>query len=265
MYYPYMDIITKYIPKEYLALKINYLRDMLSSLPAVRISKRKRYGVIEQRCICENHNYSINSKNGKRLYEIAVQRKGLELLLSKYENEWRCAFQGTIPDDIIPKNIIRTINPNNPNISSGMDSEFFYSLKNDANPNFREHKKFPFNGVLYRSKAEAEIARFYTEQGIPFKYEPEIHLDGMAKPYHPDFVLLIKEINCCKIHEHLGIMSSSDYIRDNKIKLTNYLNAGLLPGYDIFFTYQIEDMLFSTKSIMPILNTVIYNSLISSL
>lgn len=259
-----MDIITKYIPKEYLALKINYLKDKLSSLPVVRISERRRYGSIEQRCICDKHNYSLNSKNGKRLFEIAERRKELELLLSKYENEWKCYFQGSTPEDIIPKNIIRTLNPNNPYLSSVMDSEFFDSLKNDANPNYREFKKYPYNGILYRSRAEAEIARFYTELGIPFKYEPEIYLDGMAKPYYPDFVLLIKEINCCKIHEHLGMLNSSDYLRDNKIKITNYMNAGLIPGYDVFFTYQIEDLIFNTKIIMPTLNSVIYQSLISA-
>jgi len=259
-----MDIITRYIPKEYLALKINYLRANISELPTVRFSDRKRYGKIEKRCICNNHNYSLNSFKAKQLCEMALKRNELELLLGSYESMWRQSFQGSVPEDISPRNVIRTINPNNPGLSSIMDSKFFESLKNDANPNYREYKKYPYNGVLYRSKAEAEIARFYTEAEIPFKYEPEIYLDGMVKPYHPDFVLLIKEINCCKIHEHLGIMNSSDYVRDNKIKVTNYLNAGLLPGYDVFFTYQVEDMVFSVKSIMPTLNNVIYNSLIST-
>ena len=258
-----MEIITKYIPKEYLALKINYLRGLLAGLPAVRFSNRKRYGKIEKRCISENHNYSINSPQGRHLCEIAGRQIELQSLLDIYESEWKFSFQGSIPEDIIPKNISRTINPNNPHLSAVMDSEFFDSLENDANPNYREYKKIPYNGIMYRSKTEADIAKFYTEHGIPFKYEPEIYLDGMIKPYYPDFVLLIKELNCCKIHEHLGLLNSSDYVRENKIKVTNYLNAGLIPGYDVFFTYQAEDIVFSTKNIMPTLNSVIYNSLIS--
>ena len=259
-----MEIISKYIPKEYLALKINYLQTMLSILPDVRITQRKRYGKMEMRCITGNHNYSISSTQGKHFSEIAAKRHELMSLLGIYEAEWKASFGDPVPKDIMPVKTHRIINPNNPALTQVLDSNYFDSLQNDANPNYREFKRFPYNGIMYRSKAEAEIAKFYTEYGIPFKYEPAIYLDGMNKPYHPDFVMLIKEIDCCKFHEHLGMLNSSDYLRENKIKLTNYINAGLVPWLDVFFTYNIDDIRFNVKSLMPTLNNIIYNSLITS-
>ncbi|MBR5181388.1 MAG: hypothetical protein IKW88_03980 [Clostridiales bacterium] len=259
-----METITRYIPREYLALKINYLKDLLKSMPDVRIANRKRYGKIEKRCLIGSHNYALDNPRVRSLSEIATKRQEIERFINLYETDWKEHFTDSVPANLIPRSIPRTLNPNNPSLSVLMDKQFFDSLKNDANPYYREFKKVPYNGILYRSQAEAEIARFYTENSIPFKYEPEIYLDGMQKPYHPDFVMLIKEINSCKIHEHLGMLNSSDYLRDNKIKITNYLNAGLVPGHDLFFTYGNENMIFSVDEIMPMLNSIIYNSLISS-
>ena len=259
-----MEINSKYIPREYLALKINYLKQLLNKMPDVRIADRKRYGKTEKRCLIGSHNYALNNPKVRRLCEIAINRQEIERLLDHCETEWQEHFSGSVPENIVPRSIPRTLNPNNPALSTLMDKQFFDSLKNDANPYYREFKKVPYNGILYRSQAEAELARFYTENGIPFKYEPEIYLDGMQRPYFPDFVTLIKEINSCKFHEHLGMLSSSDYLRDNKIKVTNYLNAGLLPGHDLFFTYGNDDMVFSVDGIMPMLNSIIYNSLISA-
>lgn len=259
-----MEIYSRYIPREYLALKINYLRGRLAEMPEVRIANRKRYGRIEKRCLFDRHNYALDNPRAKQLCEMATIRQKNGQLLNCYEAEWREHFCDNVPQNIMPRSIPRTLNPNNPALSRLMDKEFFDSLKNDANPYYREHKKIPYNGILYRSQAEAEIARFYTENDIPFKYEPEICLDGMQKPYHPDFVLLIQEINSCKIHEHFGMMNSTDYLRENKIKITNYLNAGLIPGHDLFFTYGNESMAFSVNELMPMLNSIIYSSLISA-
>ena len=260
-----MEIYTKYIPREYLALKINFLKGLLNEMPDARIADRKRYGKIEKRCLFGGHNYALDNPRAKRICEIATKRQEIVQQLDYCETEWKKHFADSIPKDIIPRSVPRILNPNNPSLSVLMDKQFFASLKNDANPYYREFKKVPYNGTLYRSQAEAEIARFYTENGIPFKYEPEIYLDGMQKPYFPDFVMLIQEINSCKFHEHLGMLNSSDYLRDNKIKITNYLNAGLIPGHDLFFTYGNDDMVFSVDEIMPTLNSIIYNSLISAL
>ena len=41
---------------------------------------------------------------------------------------------------------------------------------------------YPFNGIQYRSDVERQIAIGYTEMNVPFKYEPELWLEGMKRP-----------------------------------------------------------------------------------
>ena len=63
-----MNIIDKYIPREYLALKINYCRRLLEQLPKAKIHERMLDGSPKQRIIAGKHRYSLNSLPGKDLY-----------------------------------------------------------------------------------------------------------------------------------------------------------------------------------------------------
>jgi len=147
------------------------------------------------------------------------------------------------------------------NDSVTLDRKFFDGLKNDANPYHPESKTFYYNGTYYRSASEADIARFYTEQGIPFKYEPEIWLKDLNKPVFTDFVILIRELDLCKFHEHFGMKNSGDYNRITATKYNNYSGAGLLPELDIFYTYDTGDVPFDIRSLHTKLNSVVYDSL----
>ena len=260
-----MDIFTPYIPREYLALKINYLRSILSDAPEIKVITRKRGDKTEQRCIVNGHSYIATGKIGRPLFKksafIAKSRKELDLLTAL----WNTSFVQEVPDDIRPINSERILNPGNPSLRIRMDWDFFKSLKNDSNSAHPETKKYPYNGIYYRSRAEARIAKFYTEHNIPFKYEPEIYLDGYSRPVYPDFVIFIKELNCCKFHEHLGLLQFDKYKKDVQFKFTAFTNSGLIPEYDFFYTSDSSDLIFDEKNLLPLLNTVITNSLISSL
>ncbi|MCR5594071.1 MAG: hypothetical protein K6F79_10035 [Saccharofermentans sp.] len=260
-----MDIFTHYIPREYLAMKINYLRSILSDAPIIKVVERKRGDKMVLRCVVNGHNYSSTSKRGRVLFQKSANinklRKELDLLTAL----WNSSFVQDIPDDIRPVNSERFLNPGNPSLRIKMDWEFFKSLKNDSNSAHPETKKYPYNGIYYRSRAEARIAKFYTEHNIPFKYEPEIYLDGYSRPVYPDFVIFIKELNCCKIHEHLGLLQFDKYKKDVQFKFTAFTNAGLIPEYDLFYTSDSSDLMFDEKNLLPLLNTVIINSLISSM
>ena len=165
-----------------------------------------------------------------------------------------------MPEDVTPRKVIRKYN-NGQGEMVTLNKEFFDSLTNDADPSYPESKKYFFNGVYYRSVAEKEIAEFYTTHGIPFKYEPEIWIAGMNKPINPDFVIYIKELDCCKFHEHLGLMSFVTYLRNTKNKYIMYIDAGLIPDLDILFTYDTEDMPFDIRTLWPRLNSMVYCSL----
>ena len=256
-----MQILTPYIPKEYLALRINYCRQQLAGLPEVTVTNRVIKGVKRDVYVCKNHSYFPNTKTGMQLQLIMEKRTEIKSKLSKYKGLWDSAFIGTPPPDIRPQKIRRRF-IDAAGDSVILDRKFFDSLKHDSNPSYPEHKTVYYNGTYYRSAAEADIARFYTEEGIPFKYEPEIWLNGMKTPIYTDFVILIEELNLCKFHEHFGLKHAADYSRKTSITYNNYSGAGLLPELDVFYTYDVDDVPFDIRSVVTKLNSAVFDSLL---
>lgn len=257
-----MEYIDKYIPKELLALKINYCRKRLKELPKTSMHTHSINGVQTRIIKLDNHKTYLNSSKGQELYKTMVEREDLECRLKVYEAIWDRYYRTPVPVFEPPK-IVRTIRGAN-NERIVMNKEFFDSLKNDANTAFPKPMLYPFNGIQYRSDVERQIAIGYTEMNVPFKYEPELWLEGMRKPIYPDFLLYIPELETCKIHEHYGLMNFAKYVRDAKLKCSTYIDAGLLMDQDVFFTYNTEDQPFDLRYISAKLNGVIYGNLISS-
>lgn len=254
-----MKITEPYIPREYLALQINYCKQQLEELPEVKLSHRNIRGIKKDVLVCGTHYHLINCKSAEYYYNVLQQREKLQCKLIRLEGLWNSVFRGPPPEDIRPRKIMRYFN-DSVGDSILLDSNFFNSLKHDSNPYYPEHKTHFFNGTYYRSPAEADIAMFYTEHDIPFKYEPEIWLKGMNRPIYSDFVILIKELDLCKFHEHFGLKNSADYTRKTATTYNNYSGAGLLPELDVFYTYDTDDVPFDTRSLCTILNSAVYGS-----
>ena len=224
------------------------------------MSKRIIRGEQKDVVLFGSHYHQLNSKTGKELAPLVQQREILICELSRLEGLWNSAFRGLPPAEIKPEKIIRRyINSSNESVI--MNGRFFESLKNDANPYYPEHKKYYFNGTYYRSPAEADIARIYTEERIPFKYEPEIWLKGLNHPIYTDFVFLIKELDLCKFHEHFGLKNSADYTRKTATTYINYSDAGLLPELDVIYTYDVDGFPFDPRILNVKLNSAVYSSL----
>ena len=255
-----MTILEPYIPKEYLALKINYCKQKLAELPEVVVTQRTIQGKKTEVCVSNSHYYRANSRVGKELQSVYKSREQIQCDLYKLEGLWKSAFRGFPPADIEPRKIIRSYLNNNdePVI---MDSQFFAKLKNDADPYYPDNKKYLYNGIFYRSTAEADIARFYTEQGIPFKYEPELWIKGLNYPIYPDFVFLIKELDLCKFHEHFGMKNFANYAQSLQVKSTNYSNAGLVMDFDVINTYNFDSVPFDLRMLHTKINHAVYDSL----
>lgn len=250
--------MNNYIPREYLALRINYCRQQLEKLPEVVMHENKN---CVPRYVIGKHRYLASSDNGKHCLELMHRRELIQRELRVCQALWDCYFKGEVPADCRPQKINRKIYVDY-NKAVVMDKAYFDSLEHDANTNYPKNPNNFFNGTYYRSAAEREIACFYTEMGIPFKYEPNIRIVGVAKPINPDFVLYFKEIDSCKIHEHLGLKNSSDYNKNNKIKYNNLLNAGLTPDLDFILTHETDDLAFDIRSLRAMINTAVYNTLV---
>ena len=258
-----MDITNKYIPREYLALKINYCKKQLAELPEVKVYSHMVNGLESKRYIVGKHRYESNSTTGQKLSHIFALRKDTERSLNLFETLWNNCFQGMPPSSIIPHKVIRTLSVDY-NKRVVMDKNFFDNLVNDSNTKYPKHSGYYFDGISYRSASERDIAILYTELGIPFKYEPSVSLAGLTYPINTDFVLYIKELDTCKFHEHFGMKDSSDYLRVTKIKYGNYTNAGLIPDLDILFTHDTEEIPFDIRYLLTKLNSSIYGSLLCS-
>lgn len=257
-----MDMTNRYIPREYLALKINYCKKQLAELPEVKVHNHIVDGEVNKRFIVGNRRYESGSTTGQKLNNIFALRCELDSRLQVYDALWNSCFKGTPPPAFMPHKIIRTLA-----VDYGrqviLDKNYFNSLANDSNTKHPKHTGYYFNGIYYRSASERDIAILYTELGIPFKYEPSVSLAGLPNPINPDFVLYIEELDTCKFHEHYGMKDSSDYLRVTKIKYGNYTNAGLIPDLDILFTHDTEEMPFDIRYLLTKLNASVYGSLIS--
>lgn len=257
-----MEINNRYIPREYLALKINYCKKQLAELPEVRVRTSRPDSKTASTILLGNHRYAFNSTKGQKLYNLLCLRESLECKLLFYNVIWNSYFKDLPLSDCLPQKVQRTLFVDyNKHIT--MNKAFFDSLSNDTNKKYPKNTNYLFNGINYRSASERDIAILYTELGIPFKYEPSVSLAGLPNPINPDFVLYIEELDTCKFHEHLGIKDSSDYLRITKIKYGNYTNAGLIPDLDILFTYDTAEMPFDIRYLLAKLNASIYGSIIS--
>ncbi len=210
------------------------------------------------------HRYFLDSDQGKEHLNIFNTRNEIERQLQIYEAIWNYRYKDFPSSECMPHKVIRTLYVDT-NKSVVMNRAFFDSLVNDANTDHPKFKNYFFNGIYYRSAAERDIAIFYTEMGIPFKYEPNVYLKGLTQPINTDFVLYIKELDSCKFHEHFGMKDSSDYLRITKLKYGNYTNAGLIPELDILFTHDVEDMPFDIRYLSAKLNTAIYGTILNQI
>ena len=255
-----MELFNTYIPREYLALKINYCIQQLEKLPDVRMYEHSIGGVQTKKLLICDHRYRLDSKKGQYYYKIWKYRDLITRELQVYQAIWDSNFIGEPPKDCIPHNANRTlyVDTNKPVI---MNKAYFDSLENDANTSYEKSDNYKFNGIKYRSAAEREIAIFYTESGIPFKYEPKVFLKGTPKPVNPDFIIYIKELDNCKFHEHFGMKGSSEYTKISKLKFSNFLESGLVQDLDVLFTTTNDDTLFDPRHLSAKLNAAIYGTI----
>lgn len=258
-----MELIDKYIPRELVALRINYCRQLLIKLPEVKVYQNNSAGNCNIRVVVGKHKFLPNSIEGKRYYEIWKKRDLIQRKLRIYEAIWDANFKGEPLPECEPHRVKRIMYID-VKTKVVMDREYFDSLKNDANDKYPKPLDFPFNGIYYRSAAEREIAMFYTEMGIPFKYEPEITIKGLPTPFYPDFIIYIEELDNCKIHEHFGIKNSSNYLRITAIKYANYADAGLVPELDILYTHDTTDLPFDIRYLSSKLNAAVYGTMINT-
>ena len=96
------------------------------------------------------------------------------------------------------------------------------------------------HGERVRSKSEIMIANMLFKQGIPYRYEYPVMLDGMGM-VHPDFLILNVRLRKEILWEHLGRMDDPGYAVKNIRKLIAYARNGYMQGDNLILTAETAE------------------------
>lgn len=103
-----------------------------------------------------------------------------------------------------------------------------------------------------RSKSEMIIADLLHKEGIPYRYEYPIYLNGFGHVY-PDFVALNVRKRKEVLWEHLGMMDDETYVEKNIRKIATYIQNGYFPGDNLILTFETRNTPINQKLIMQMI------------
>ena len=91
-------------------------------------------------------------------------------------------------------------------------------------------------GQYVRSKSEALIANELFEQGISYRYECLLDIDGIA--FYPDFTIRNDVTGGIIIWEHFGLVDDAAYFDNMMRKISLYMKNGYIPGVNLIMTFE---------------------------
>lgn len=110
------------------------------------------------------------------------------------------------------------------------------------------------DGTLMRSKSEVIIANMLISQDIPYIYELPHMVNGIV--VYSDFTALSTiDFRSEIIIEHEGLMNNINYQRTFMNKVNGYLAEGVIPGRDVFFTFDDLNGGFDPSPVQDIIDT----------
>ena len=228
-----MPTPTTTVSQYLLAIKINAYEQYLEKTLTIRKhdltyngAKTVAYSYIDQ-TTRQKHKHFSSCKKGAQLEHLFNHRELIKSKLAHYRTLWNSNFIQPCPTIDLEK--IRKSR------SSFITKELFDSLVPNSNPRPIDRPN-PYNGIVFRSKSEREIAEILDEIGIDYKYEPLMRLNDIDM--YPDFVCFIPEIGIGFIIEHFGMIDNVNYVETSIRKFRTYTSLGLVPGIDILFTYE---------------------------
>ena len=101
-------------------------------------------------------------------------------------------------------------------------------------------------GERVRSKSEKILADYFYRNGISYKYECPLYLNGFGTVY-PDFTFLSKRTRQEIYWEHDGRMDDPAYARNAVRKIQAYEKNDIYPGERLILTFETEKDLLDTR------------------
>lgn len=110
-------------------------------------------------------------------------------------------------------------------------------------------------GDRMRSKSEVLIADILDEYGIPYRYEAPLRLRS-GYTIHPDFTLLRLPSRTVCYLEHCGRMDDEVYLHAFLRRENTYIENGIIPGRDVFHTFESGADPVNTKMLRKMLHAL---------
>lgn len=95
----------------------------------------------------------------------------------------------------------------------------------------------------FRSKNELYCSQLMEKLDLAFRYEAQLVLSN-GKTVYPDFTVMSSKNGQEYYIEILGMMSDSDYLKDNLKKIQWYMESGIFPGERLIPFFESEEVPF---------------------
>lgn len=178
----------------------------------------------------------------QQLKDVEAELKAIDLYL-KNHNEYSDLAKLLESPPIL--NLLMEENPAPANDLSE-ELEKWASEPYEMNPKYPEHKNIrAINGLMVRSKSEAFIVMLLVTYHIPFRYECKLELDGQT--IYPDFTIRHPITGETIYWEHAGRLEDPKYVSKHLYTLRLFLNNGLIPDFNVIFTYESDSHPFNIQ------------------
>ncbi len=108
-------------------------------------------------------------------------------------------------------------------------------------------------GERVRSKSEKIIADYFYRNGIEYKYECPLYLNGVGTIY-PDFTFLSPKTGEEIYWEHNGMVDNPEYARNMVKRINLYESNNIFQGERLILTYETDQMVLNTSKIKQLVN-----------
>ena len=178
----------------------------------------------------KGHTYYYASNNGK-LISLQDDPRLRQLLMEK---RWLKSQIHNVEKDIpVLERLMRDYAPLFPN---PMEWEL---LEEEQNTYKKEERRHYYKGVYFRSKSEVLVAMVLDSNGLEYKYEVALHING--RTIYPDFVIRRKRDGKIFIWEHFGMIFSEEYRQRMYRKMVDFHEAGFNPWDNMLMSFDSEE------------------------
>ena len=201
-------------------LKNTYLQEIFTLKQQIAMLPKESF------FICKNVSYCkwIQTLNGK---QVTIPKKNRKLAEKLAYRKYALLRIYDLTQEI--KSIDKYLK--SPPLGDGKSTSL---LKNPHHPEYATLKS-P-SGHLVRSKSELLIDMALFQHQLPFRYECQLLLSGIA--FYPDFTIRHPKSGKTFYWEHFGMMNNLNYSKKTFEKLQIYNNHNILPDFNLITTYE---------------------------